>query len=89
MDFLGFRVYPDRLELNRRSKLRYRRRLRGLETDHAAGRIDETDLQRRATALTAFARSAGVSSWHFRRSALDYVRQIVYSPGGAAVNSQG
>ncbi len=71
MDFLGCRVYRDHLELNRRSRVRFRRRLRRLEAWHAAGRIDERQLQQRATALVAFARAAGVSSWHFRRSAVD------------------
>jgi hypothetical protein len=70
MDFLGFRVCRRHLELNRRSRVRFRRRLRRLEAWHAAGRIGEAELQARATALVAFARAAGVCSWRFRRAAV-------------------
>jgi len=80
MDFLGFRVHRDRLELNRNSKVRFRRRLNRLETEYAAGRIGEAALQRRATALTAFTRAAGASSWHFRRSAINSIRRAVEGP---------
>ena len=80
MDFLGFRVHRDRLELNRNSKVRFRRRLNRLETEYAAGGIGEAELQRRATALTAFTVAAGASSWHFRRSAIDSIRRAVEGP---------
>ena len=71
MDFLGCRIFPGHMTLNRRSRVRFRRTLHGLERDHVAGRIDEPDLQRRATALVAFARADGVSSWRFRRAVID------------------
>lgn len=71
MDFLGCRVFPDHLTLNRRSRVRFRRKLRALDLDHRAGRIDEATLQQRASALVAFTRSGGVSSWHFRRGVID------------------
>jgi hypothetical protein len=71
MDFLGCRVFPDHLTLNRRSRVRCRRRLRQLEAWHAAGWIGEGELQQRATAVVAFARAAGVSSWRFRRSLVE------------------
>lgn len=70
MDLLGCRIYPTHRKLNRRSATRYRRKLRGLEAAYAAGDIDEAELQRRATSLTAFAKSGGVSSWHQRRRAI-------------------
>jgi RNA-directed DNA polymerase len=77
MDFLGCRVFPDRLTLNRRSRVRCRRKLRQLEAWYAAGRIGERELQQRATAVVAFARSAGVSSWQFRRRLVDSTRGAV------------
>jgi hypothetical protein len=63
MDFRGCRVYPNRLRLNRRSRVRFRRKLRALERAYLAGRIDERQLQERATALVAFTRTSGLSSW--------------------------
>jgi RNA-directed DNA polymerase len=71
MDFLGMRVYRRHLTLNRRSRVRFRRRLRELEAWHATGEVREQQLQQRGTALVAFARSAGVSSWRFRRAAIE------------------
>jgi len=71
MDFLGCRIFPNRIELNRRSRVRFRRKLLALELDYQAGRLDEPSLQERATAMVAFARSPGVSSWQYRRSALE------------------
>ncbi len=70
LDFLGCRVFPDRLVLNRRSRVRFGRRLRALEEAYLAGRIDELQLQQHATALVAFARTPGLSSWGFRRRVL-------------------
>ena len=54
MDFLGYRLFPNHAELNRRSKVRYWRRLRLLDALHEGGEISETGLQQRLTALTAF-----------------------------------
>ena len=71
LDFLGCRVFPGRLELNRRSRVRFRRKLQGLEGAFQAGRIDEPALQQRATALVAFARTRGLSAWRFRRRVLN------------------
>ncbi len=56
MDFLGCRVFPNRTELNRRSRTRFRRKLHLLEEAHRTGLLDEQTLQARATALVAFAR---------------------------------
>lgn len=66
MDFLGCRVFRQHLTLNRRSRVRFARRLRRLEEQYQRGALDAVQLQRRATALVAFARSAGVSTWRFR-----------------------
>jgi RNA-directed DNA polymerase len=70
LDFLGCRVFRRHVTLNRRSRRRFRRCLAGLEARHARGELDEGALQQRATALTAFTRTAGVSSWLFRRAVL-------------------
>lgn len=70
LDFLGARLYPTHMTLNRRSRLRYRRRLRDLDRRLAGDLIDEREYQQRATALTAFASTSGISSWRFRRKVL-------------------
>jgi len=54
MDFLGYRLYPDHAEPNRRSKVRYRRRLSVLGSLHDDGRISDAEAQERLTAATAF-----------------------------------
>jgi RNA-directed DNA polymerase len=66
MDFLGCRVFPTHRTLNRRSRLRFRRKVYQLECAYLEGQIDERTLQHRVTALVAFARSAGVASWRWR-----------------------
>jgi len=71
MNFLGCRVFRQHLVLNRRSRQRFRRKLARLEGDFAAGRIDEGELQQRATALVAFTRTAGLCGWRFRRAVLE------------------
>ena len=70
MDFLGARVFREHTILNRRSRRRFRRGLADLEERHEQGELDEQQLQQRATALTAFTRTQGVSSWQFRRAVL-------------------
>ena len=70
LPFLGCRVLPTHVLLNRRSKVRFRRKLLALEQAHADGQIDEATLQARATALVAFSRSAGAASWRFRQAVL-------------------
>lgn len=66
IDFLGCRVWRRHLTLSRRSRLRFRRAVARLERDRRDGIIDERRLQRRATALVAFARAGGTASWRFR-----------------------
>jgi hypothetical protein len=70
MDFLGCRIYPSHMTLNRRSRVRYARKLRRLERQFAEGTIESVELQQRATALTAFTQTAELSSWHFRTGLL-------------------
>jgi hypothetical protein len=71
MDFLGARVFRHHTALNRRSRVRYRRQLAQLEARHQLGEIGEDELQRRVTALTAFAGSGIISSWRFRTSVIE------------------
>lgn len=70
MDFLGCRVFPTHRTLSRRSRRRFRDKLRQLEREFQAGELTERELQGRAEAAIAFARGAGVSSWRFRQAAL-------------------
>jgi hypothetical protein len=69
MDFLGYRIFPHHTALNRRSKLRYRRRLTTLAKLHDRGVLNESQVQQRLTALTAFVLPA--SSHAFRRSVME------------------
>lgn len=68
--FLGCRIWPTHVELNRRSKRRWRRRVRVLERAEGLGLISESNLQQRLLALTAFSQAAGAKSWQFRKSVL-------------------
>lgn len=70
MDFLGCRVFHNRLVLNRRSKTRFRRKVGRLETAYVAGAIDERELQRRVDSLLAFTRTRGLNGFQFRRQTL-------------------
>lgn len=70
MDFLGCRLYPTHLTLNRRSRIRFRRRLASLEARYRKGLVSDMQRQQRATALVAFATAAGISSWRFRARVL-------------------
>ena len=81
MDFLGYRIFPSHAELNRRSKVRYWRRLRLLETLHEGSLISARALQERLTALTAFV--LPVSSHGFRRNVMGKFRSaaIGLEPG--------
>jgi RNA-directed DNA polymerase len=65
--FLGARVFPEVLRLNHRSKIRFLRKLRSLERQHAEGTLAALDLQKGATSLLAAVRQ--VDSLGFRRAA--------------------
>ena len=73
VDFLGCRVLPRNLTLNRRSRVRFRRRLVKLNQQFNEDHLDELQLQQRATALIAFTESAGAASWRFRDQVLKQV----------------
>jgi hypothetical protein len=68
--FLGCRIRPTHVELNRRSKRRWRRRVRVLERAERLGFLSESALQRRLAAVVAFANAGGAKSWTFRRAVL-------------------
>jgi len=70
MEFLGCRIWPTHMELNRRSKRRWRCRVKVLARAERLGLISESELQVRLSALTAFAKGARVKSWRFRQSVL-------------------
>lgn len=74
INFLGCKIFPTHLELNQRSKRRWKRRVNLLEKAEKLGLINELELQQRLNSLTAFAKSAGVKSWQFRNSTLKYSR---------------
>lgn len=69
MDFLGCRVFPDHVVLNRRSRVRYRRKLACLHAALEAGVLTESEHQQRATALTAFTQQPA-QSFRFRQATL-------------------
>jgi RNA-directed DNA polymerase len=71
MDFLGCRVFRQHTTLNRRSRVRFHRRLRQIEQACEAGNLSERRLQERATAMVAFTRTAAISSWRFRGVVLE------------------
>lgn len=71
ISFLGCRLFPTHVELNRRSKQRWRSRVRFLEKAYRLGLVSDLDLQKRLASLTAFARGGAVRSWKFRTSVLE------------------
>ena len=71
ISFLGCRLFPTHIELNRRSMQRWQRRVRYLEKAYRLGLLSDLDLQKRLTSLTAFAKSGRVRSWKFRTSVLE------------------
>ncbi|QEH38394.1 Group II intron-encoded protein LtrA [Aquisphaera giovannonii] len=80
MDFLGCRIYPTHVLLNRRSRVRFARKVRWLEREHAAGRLDEAALQHRAAALVAFARAGPTTSWRWRHRVLQSLAADGHGP---------
>ncbi len=68
MDFLGYRLFPERMRLARRSKVRFARKFRGYERAFLEGEWGEAELQRRIQALLAFVRPADSAA--FRRHVL-------------------
>jgi hypothetical protein len=71
VDFLGCRVFPDHVVLNRRSRRRFAGKMRDLEQGYLDGEVGDDELQARSTSLVAFTMAAGARSWHFRRAVLE------------------
>ena len=69
MDFLGCRVFPGYSVLNRRSRYRFRKKLRYLHMRTINGKLNESELQQRLQPLTAFTLQA--ESWHYRKHILN------------------
>ena len=70
MDFLGCRIFPHVILLNRRSRIRFRRKLTHLLRCHSEGLITDAEIQKRMTSLVGFTRSANISSWQFRSATI-------------------
>ena len=66
MDFLGHRVHPHWLGLNRASRRRYARAIRHLHGSVTAGTMSEREAQMRATSVTAFTARAHCIRWRRR-----------------------
>ena len=54
LPFLGYRVFPGRLTLGPRARLRFARKLRGYEGEWLSGQWSESDLQRHMEALLSY-----------------------------------
>lgn len=70
LDFLGCRIWPTHVDLSRRSKRRWQRRVAVLQRAARLHLISEQELQTRLSAATAFAKGAGAKSWRFRQAVL-------------------
>ena len=70
MDFLGFRLFPDRLVPSATTKRRVRKRLTRIDADHSQGRDPEGLYQARLQAVFARLLWPEVSSRHFRERLL-------------------
>lgn len=83
MDFLGFRIDPHRAVPNRRTRVRYRRRVALLARLHDEGRVSEATLQQRLTAMTAFLLPARSHGYRLRALATIRSAAIGLEPGAA------
>jgi RNA-directed DNA polymerase len=63
MDFLGHRIFPDRVILNRRSRVRFEQKLVAIHASVAAGELTEDEEQQRVTALTSYVRHFSDAEW--------------------------
>jgi retron-type reverse transcriptase len=68
VSFLGYRLFPDRIGLTRRSRQRFIDKLRLYEGDYLRGALPESELSRRMQSVIAFTEWADASG--FRCSAL-------------------
>jgi hypothetical protein len=78
--FLGYRVFPDRILLSRRSRARFARQLASCERDCRTGKLTEACAGRRVEALVSWTRFAAAAG--FRRHVLHSSRTgQAYAPG--------
>ncbi|MEM7698126.1 MAG: reverse transcriptase/maturase family protein [Verrucomicrobiota bacterium] len=63
MDYLGHRVFPSGLRLNRRSRRRFRARVAELSSEIGKGDLGESEVQARLTSLVAATQKARCNSW--------------------------
>ena len=85
MDFLGMRVFPASVRLSRRSRIRYRRKIKAYDSLYRRGCWNDGEYQAHLAALTAFTEQADSKAW--RRSILaigEEHRAITVSCAGAA-----
>jgi hypothetical protein len=68
--FLGCKIRKSHVQLNRRSRNRYKSSMKLLEHDYLIDEISFGQLVARAESLTSFIRSANVRSWRFRTDLL-------------------
>jgi retron-type reverse transcriptase len=73
IDFLGARVFPDYMVLNRRSRRRYTRKMMDLTEQCRQGQISPAEFQRRSLSTSEFTCAGGVRSWKFRRDVLRFL----------------
>ncbi len=66
VDWLGYRIFPDRITVGRRARRRFRAKLRDLTEQHDSGVISSAEFQKRSRSLVAFLRVARVKSWKYR-----------------------
>jgi RNA-directed DNA polymerase len=78
MDFLGHRVLAGGVGLNRRSRVRFKAKLKGVEAALNAGEMTEGEAQTRMTALCAFTERFGGAS--FRRRAMVGIGSALLAP---------
>ena len=86
LDVLGYRVYPAATRLRRGSGYRFRRRLRGLVRDHAAGACSAEELRCRVADWLGHARQAdteGLCQALLKGVSLPPGRVSERSPGGS------
>lgn len=76
--FLGFRVFPNRVTLSRRSRLRFHRKLAAAQERLASGEWDEGDAARHVEPLLAFARHG--ASEGMRRRSMDRFQDVLHRP---------
>jgi hypothetical protein len=69
-DFLGARVFPNRVTLNRRSRILFSRRVRWLFKYWKIGILSERDFQTRLSAVVASSIRANIDSWQWRSRVL-------------------